>query len=561
MSIRRRSSRLPWGPGGGGVYGRPSSNNRPIVVTAITVAVLAAAAFFLFRACTGNSCDREYCATDRNIAPPEGYDRVSKVFEYQEEFGDLADGETFLVRLDLSETTEDNGNLSFYKYLHETETWEPLASASLDSGGKTATGTITEAAASIAVLRRLAPAGHVVAYLPQGASLHADAAGKVTVLHTLDFAPAADGTISGTATLIPQDPAFAHYPVVSASAATGGDAIVTSILANSQSRSNHVQQIVAKVEEAGVAGVDISYMDLSPDQRSSFALFIGELSTALHRQDRKLTVTLPPPLVTNDTVDEGAYDWAAIANAADLVKMTPFRDQSRYRLDVPRILDHLTSAVDRQKLILMVTPYATELSSDGVVATMSLVRAMQIATALGVEGERLTTDSNVVVFGVNIDRRESLTGMVWNEESATVSFTYKFTTQRTVWIENFFSVGFKLEYASRYGLGGVAIEDGSADPFLGNIWTALSSFISSGQPVLLRPHPEDLVPSWIVSDGEKEGGEAGGRNGVLTWFTPSEPGTHTVKLLLSDGVAQFESQVSVNIQAREQAAASPTASQ
>jgi spore germination protein YaaH len=171
--------------------------------------------------------------------------------------------------------------------------------------------------------------------------------------------------ISGNATLIPRDPAFAHFPVVFASAATGGDAIVTSILANPQSRSNHVQQIVAKVQEADLAGVDISYLDLKSDQRSSFALFIGELSTALRRQDRKLTVTLPPPLLTNDHVDEGAYDWAAIGAAADLVKMTPFRDQSRYRLDVPRILDHLTSVVDRQKLILTVTPYATELSSDG----------------------------------------------------------------------------------------------------------------------------------------------------------------------------------------------------
>jgi hypothetical protein len=193
---------------------------------------------------------------------------------------------------------------------------------------------------------------------------------------------------------------------------------------------------------------------------------------------------------------------------------------------------------------------------------MSIVRAMDIATQLAIQGDRLTTDANVEVVGINIDEREDLTGIVWNEESATVGFTYKFTTQRTVWIENFFSVGFKLEYASRYRLGGVAVEDASADPFVGNIWTALLPFISSGQPVLLRPHPDDLLPKWFVSDGQKEGGEAAGRNGVLTWFTPSQPGTHTVKLMLSDGVAQFEKQVSVNVQARDQApSASPTPSQ
>ncbi len=562
MSIRRGTRKLPWRAGSGGVYGRQGGGGRPVVLTAIVVALVAAAVFLVFRVCSGGGCEDEYCATDRDISPPEGYERISKVFEYDEELGQPEGGNTLLVKLPLSESAEDNGNLSFFKYLDDSETWEPLASASLEVGGDQAIATLAEAPATIAVLRRLAPAGHVVAYLPAGASLHPDAAGRVTILHTLDFAPAADGGVSGTATLIQADATFAHYPVVSASAATGGDAIVTSILANSQSRSNHVQQIVAKVQEADLAGVDISYLDLQPDQRSSFALFIGELSTALRRQNRKLTVTLPPPLLTNDHVDEGAYDWAAIGAAADLVKMTPFRDQSRYRLDVPRILDHLTSVVDRQKLILMVTPYATELSSDGVVSTMSLVRAMQIATQLGIQGERLTTDALVEVVGVNIDSRERNTGMVWNEETATVSFTYKFTTQRTVWIENFFSVGFKLEYVSNYRLGGVAVEDASADPFLGNIWTAVAPFVSSGQPLLMRPHPRDLEPVWFVSDGETEGGAAAGRNGVLTWFTPSQPGTHTVKLLLSDGVAQFESQVSVNIQAREQTpAASPTPSQ
>jgi hypothetical protein len=266
--------------------------------------------------------------------------------------------------------------------------------------------------------------------------------------------------------------------------------------------------------------------------------------------------------VGNSGVDEGAYDWTAIGSSADLVKMAPFRDQSRYRLDVPVILDHLTSVVDRQKLVMMVSPYATELSSDGSITTMSLVEAMAIATRLAIQGEELTTDSNVDVVGINIDRNEALTGMVWDDQTATVGFTYKSVTQRTVWIENFFSVGFKLEYISQYRLGGVAIENASGDQFLGNIWTALTPFISSGQPVLMQPHPEDLLPVWFVSDGEKEGGDRAGRDGVLKWFTPSEPGTHTVKLLLSDGVSQFESQVSVNIQARERTpVASPTASQ
>jgi hypothetical protein len=197
---------------------------------------------------------------------------------------------------------------------------------------------------------------------------------------------------------------------------------------------------------------------------------------------------------------------------------------------------------------------------------MSITQAMEIATKLSISGvdSKLTTDSNVDVVGVNIDRRENLYGLTWDPNTATVAFSYKFNTNRTVWLENYFSVGFKLEYISQYGLGGVAVEDGSANKYLGNIWTAITPYVSSGQPVLMQPHPNDLVPSWEVSGGQKEGGERAGQNGVLRWFTPSEPGTYVVKLLLSDGVAQFESQISVNILVRERtpaAGTSPTPAQ
>lgn len=553
MTIRKNSGKLPWSAGGGGVYGPPrGSAARPAVLAAIVLGVLAVLTFVFVQACMGGGCDDPYCASDRDLAAPEGFERVSKVFEYDRNRGELAEGARLLVSMPL--TRESAGaNVSIYRYVEDTKAWEPVASAEVDAGGKHATATLTEAPSTIAVFRRLSPAGHVVAYLPKGQSLHEDAAGKVTLVHTLDFTPSAEGGISGDATVMQGTTKFEVYPVISASAADKTDAIVSGILSSAESRSNHVQQIAAKAREANLKGIDVAYMDLKPDQRFSFAVLVAELAGVLHKENRKLTVMLPPPILANDRIDEGAYDWGAIGAAADLVEIAPFRDQSRYRLDMPSILDHLTSVVDRQKLILTVTPYATESSSDGTTTTMSLTKAMAIATQLSISGvdSKLTTESNVDVVGVNIDRSENLTGLVWDPNTATVAFTYKFNTNRTVWIENFFSVGFKLEYISEYRLGGVAVEDASSNDYLGNIWTAVAPYISSGQPVLMQPHPKDLAPEWWVSGGQKEGGERAGQNGVLRWFTPSEAGTYVVKLLLSDGVAQFESQISVNILPRE----------
>jgi hypothetical protein len=108
-------------------------------------------------------------------------------------------------------------------------------------------------------------------------------------------------------------------------------------------------------------------------------------------------------------------------------------------------------------------------------------------------------------------------------------------------------VGFKLELIPQFKLGGVAIEDASSNQLLGNIWPALVSFITSGQTVLLQPNPQDLVPQWKASKGTTEGGS----RGVVRWVTPAEPGSYTVKLTVSDGVALFENEIPVTVQAKD----------
>ena len=119
---------------------------------------------------------------------------------------------------------------------------------------------------------------------------------------------------------------------------------------------------------------------------------------------------------------------------------------------------------------------------------------------------------------------------------------------RTIYLENFFSIGFKLELVGTYKLGGVAVEDASANEFLGNIWPALVPFITSGQPILLQPNPQDLNPKWKVKDNQGTIEDTG--RGSANWFTPAQAGTYTISLTLSDGVSLFENSIEVNVKAR-----------
>ena len=62
------------------------------------------------------------------------------------------------------------------------------------------------------------------------------------------------------------------------------------------------------------------------------------------------------------------------------------------------------------------------------------------------------------------------------------------------------------------------------------------------------------------ADGTAKGTLEGGQRGVVQWTTPAEPGTYNVSLTISDGVALFENDIPVTVQAKPTPAASGTAS-
>ncbi len=567
--MTRRGGHLPWGASGNRGFYQRSSNSRNYgrlaLLAVVALGFLALVVFVFGRVCNTTSCEDYYCPSDRKIAAPEGFEFVSRIFTYNEDKGTVDSATDLAIAVELTKQAADGQSLTFYRYIEETKNWEPITPAILDAQGKVVTATFTDSPAVMAVMRRTGPGGVVVAYLPHNAPLHKDAAGRVTHVHTIDFKPAADGGVTGDLSTIKNDGSFEHYPVVSANAGTRGEvAIVDTILASAASRSNHVQQIVKKAAETNVRGIDLAYLDLPVTARTSFSLFVGELFNQLHAQNKQLTLTLPAPIKAQNRIDEGAYDWAELAKTADLIKIAPYRDQATYRLVMPEILQYLTERVPSGKLILTVSPYATETGGE-TIRTMPLADAMAIATRVTVraEADSITTNTVIAVAGTNIDKDEGLPGVRWSPETATVAFSYKQPQgagSRTVYIENFFSIGFKLELIGTYKLGGVAIDDASDNDLLGNIWTALVPFITSGQPILLQPNGDDLRPRWKVKDNR--GTIEDTLRGSAKWSTPSEPGTYTITLTLSDGVALFENSVEVNVKAKPAAAApapSPTA--
>lgn len=499
----------------------------------------------LARACA-ESCDEGYCSTSLDVDPPEGFAFASDVYELRGDGPDLPTDGSVEIDIPVSSDLENGNGLSFYRYLPEASAWEMVTSASLTENGDRATGTFQELPATIVLMQRTTPAGHAVAFLSPGQSLHPQAQGQVTMVHTRDLTPGGDGSLNGEVSSVPGAPGQEHYVVITAGSEIDGSlANLDAILATSGTRTSHVSRIVAFAADENLDGVNLDYGELREDQRTSFALLVEELASELRNAGMGLAVTLPPPTRTPEAIDPGPYDWAVIGTAADLIVMEPIRDQSTYRRDLPEILRYLREQTDLSKVVLSVTPYAAERAEE--VRRLTVVEAMQIATQMRISDTDPTTNENVELVGTNIDQTDGLSGVLWDESTATVAFTYRNGgSGRTVWIENRFSTSFKLEFVSAYGMGGFAVEDASDNEFLGNIWPALTSFVETGQPLLMRPNPEDLAPTWEVSGGTLESGQ----RGVARWTTPSEPGTYTVRLTLGDGVFRFQNEMDVMVEAR-----------
>jgi hypothetical protein len=130
-----------------------------------------------------------------------------------------------------------------------------------------------------------------------------------------------------------------------------------------------------------------------------------------------------------------------------------------------------------------------------------------------------------------------------------------------VWIENEFSVAFRLDVVERHGLGGVAVAQAQQDDALPDVWAAVRAYVESGAYDLRRPYGPYLLPCWRASDGQIDGYESGcwaptlAADGSATWHVPAGPGVYDVSLVVSDGTVFVGQQLAVRVAAPGESAA------
>ena len=468
---------------------------------------------------------------------------------------------TLTVRL--GDRAEDGEHLSFYSFTGGE--WSRLGSVEVIDDGRAAQGEVAIVPGNIAVLARTAFARTLGLIVGAGDAPDPAAvfAASIISVHAASPAPAATGDLGAVVVQVGALDAAqagagqaAVYLGVDASAPAAAEA-VDSILSTPSLADTHIDALVAAATGAGAAGLHIDYSGLDASRRGPFGAFVARLGERARADGLGLVVSVPTPTGS----DFGAYDWAVLGAAADAVWLLAPADRTVFYEQIEAALAAQRDAgVDLGAVSLVLDRRSRERSADGV-RSLTLQEALALASSLrGRTDGAIGPGEAVSVTGMNIDHDAGNTGLLWDDRARAVSFAYAGRGgPRTVWLENRYSAAFRLDLASRYGLGGVAVMAAHEDDRLPHLWETVIEFVEDGTVALQLPYGPYLQPQWVASDGLIEGS---GDAGVVVWRAPQRTGSYDITLVVSDGVVFVGQQIALRVsepEALAPAAGSPPA--
>lgn len=479
---------------------------------------------------------------ERLPSVPDNLQPVSPIYDLEAP-EDLAGPVNLTLRL--NSPTQDQRNLGAYTFADGL--WERLDPAILTEDGTGASVELEVVPDNLAILRRLQFRDTVTGVLPPGAELAADAVNTLTIINPVGFVPAGDASLLklGNIQALPSDVTQAVYPVIRAD--EGQAETINTVLASDALRSQHINNILLMVQTGRFDGVDVDYQFISPALREAYTAFVTELADQLHRDGRGISIHVPLPRRDASGFNEGAYDLASLGAAVDLIKLTPPRDQSIWRDSLANSLPQVLSRVPAEKVLLTISPRSVVRGATGI-TTVTQREALGLAATLSVrEPAPYLAGSRVTLVGASLFIDVGATGLFWDPTAQAVAFSFPDRNGQgvTVWIENRFSVAFKLDLIADFRLGGIALDDVSAEPGQADLWDTINDFLESGGVRLSLPNSDLLAPMW-----EADAGELGGSGGAgwIVWTTPATPGTYEVRLIVSDGDVRVGRAIDVTVE-------------
>ena len=146
---------------------------------------------------------------------------------------------------------------------------------------------------------------------------------------------------------------------------------MSAFLSDPAKRDLHIEQLAGIAAKDKLAGIDLDYESLAAADRDLFSDFVERLATRLHRDRRKLSVTVhAKDSEPGDWEGAVAQDWARLGAAADVMRVMTY-DQHWSTSEagpiaedawVERVMQFAISKVPAQKLEMGVAAYGYDWS-------------------------------------------------------------------------------------------------------------------------------------------------------------------------------------------------------
>jgi len=236
--------------------------------------------------------------------------------------------------------------------------------------------------------------------------------------------------------------------------------LVEKVIRDKNKSEEHIKAIINKLNEVNFDGVIIDYEQLDTSAKNDFTNFIRDLSSAVHKNNKFLSVVLHPKTSDNNPDENGKFqDWKQLSLYADQIQIMGYGEHWDNSLSGPiasvswlkRILDYSKSVdIPKEKIFLGIPLYGYDWdTSSGENATDLTYQDV----------EKLLLDFNI---------KEE-----WDDKSQSSYFNYtdKNNHKHEVWFENQRSIEAKINIAKSYDLSGITFwRLGEEDP---RIWSII----------------------------------------------------------------------------------------
>lgn len=257
---------------------------------------------------------------------------------------------------------------------------------------------------------------------------------------------------------------------------------VAALIATSNGRQTHAQQLAGVALGSGFSGVFIDYRGLPDTARADFSAFIKVVGEVFDDNNLLLGVIVPPAQNIDGAWQTGAYDWRAIGAAADFVEIELPLNPTDYAAGADRYVEALlrwgTREVSRYKLVAGLNALSAR-EVNGAFATVSYDAALAALGDVSITSE-LSSAGSVEPGGIILAELDGLKAVPGLDENTGAPFLLFQNSDGSpaekIWLTTPAALRFRLSALARFGIGGAVIADLASEGIADGLAEAVQAY-------------------------------------------------------------------------------------